>query len=251
MRLPVLVVVLLVSSLAGLGVWAWWFMPKEFVDTVRHVASTRPVEESLEKTPLVGQAVPIAIDLSHRMGADWPAFLGLSGDGHSLETGITPWADKGPKVVWTCAMGEGYAAPAVVLGRAILFDRIGNDVRCRCVHAETGKDLWQFSYPTDYRDKQGYDGGPRASPVSDGEARVYLYGPEGMLHCLRLEDGQLLWKIDVLATFGVVQNIFGVGSTPLIDGDKLLVQVGGSPVGTHRQGFHGSEKQWFVHRGFR
>ena len=213
-------------------------MPREFVDTVRHVASTRPVEESLEKTELVNKAVPLAVDLSQRSGADWAAFLGIHGDGHSLETDIKPWAASGPKVAWTTAMGEGYAAPAIVRGRALLFDRVGNDMRCRCVNSDTGKELWLFSYLTDYRDKQGYDGGPRASPVSDG-ARAYLYGPEGLLHCLRLADGQLLWKIDVLATFGVVQNIFGVGSTPLIDGDKLLVQVGGSPAGSTDKDFMG------------
>src|SRR5262249_50000055 len=32
--------------------------------------------------------------------------------------------------------------------------------------------------------------------------------------------------------FGVVQNFFGVGSTPLVEGDLLLVQVGGSPPGS-------------------
>jgi outer membrane protein assembly factor BamB len=50
--------------------------------------------------------------------------------------------------------------------------------------------------------------------VTDGY-RVYLHGPEGMLHCLRLEDGQLLWKVDTFATFGVVQNLFGAASAAL------------------------------------
>ncbi len=196
------------------------------------------MEESLEKTVLAGKTVPLAVDLSQRPGADWSSFLGINGDAHSSETDIKPWAASGPKVAWTTVMGEGYAAPAVVRGRAILFDREGNEIRCRCLHSDTGKELWQFTYATDYRDKQGYDGGPRASPVSDG-ARVCLYGPEGMLHCLRLEDGRLLWKIDILTTFGVVQNIFGVGSTPLIDGDKLIVQVGGSPPGSTDKDFLG------------
>ncbi|MFT3879018.1 MAG: PQQ-binding-like beta-propeller repeat protein [Gemmatales bacterium] len=231
-----IVLTFLVSALAALGLWAWWFVPKEFVDTVRHVASTRPLAETFAATPLVKSAVPLAADLSQREGVDWPSFLGPTGDGHTTDARLKPWSTQGPKIVWTAEIGEGYAAPSVVRGRVIVFDRINNEVRCRCMHSDTGQELWQFRYPTDYRDKQGYDGGPRASPVSDG-ARVYLYGPEGMLHCLRLEDGQLLWKINILATFGVVQNIFGVGSTPLIDGDKLLVQVGGSPPGSTDKDF--------------
>src|SRR5205085_5707446 len=30
-------------------------------------------------------------------------------------------------------------------------------------------------------------------------------------------------------TFGVIQDFFGVGSTPIVEGDLLIVQVGGSP----------------------
>ena len=32
--------------------------------------------------------------------------------------------------------------------------------------------------------------------------------------------------------FGVVQNFFGVGSTPVVEGDLLIVQIGGSPKGS-------------------
>lgn len=238
MRLPQVVLVFLVTTLAALGLWAWWFMPREFVDTVKHIASTRPIEETFETTALAKAAVPMTVDLSQREGIDWPNFLGPTGDGRTSDVSTNRWPSQGPKIVWTSDMGEGYAAPAVVRGRAILFDRTGNKVRCRCMQSDTGKELWQFRYATDYRDKQGYDGGPRASPISDG-ARVYLYGPEGMLHCLRLEDGQLLWKIDILPAYGVVQNIFGVGSTPLLEGEKLLVQVGGSPAGSTDKDFLG------------
>lgn len=235
-RVPIIVAALILLTLSGLGLWAWWIMPAAFVDSVKHVASTRPVDQAVETTSLVSAVIPLAEDLSQRTGSDWPAFPGPTGNGQVADVEISPWPASGPKVAWSSDIGEGYAAPAIVRGRALLFDRVGERVRCRCLHSETGKDLWQFSYPTDYRDKQGYDGGPRASPVSDG-SRVYLYGPEGMLHCLRLSDGSLLWKIDTLATFGVVQNIFGVGSTPLLVEDQVLVQVGGSPAGSSDKDF--------------
>ena len=75
-----------------------------------------------------------------------------------------------------------------------------------------------------------YDGGPRCSPIVDGD-RVYMYGVEGMLHCHDAATGDVKWKKDVSSLYNVVQNFFGVGSTPVIEGDLLLVMVGGSPDG--------------------
>src|SRR5205823_2411191 len=53
-----------------------------------------------------------------------------------------------------------------------------------------------------------------------------------MLHCVRADDGKLVWKVDTKADFGFVQNFFGVGSTPVVESDLLLVQIGGSPKGS-------------------
>ena len=50
-----------------------------------------------------------------------------------------------------------------------------------------------------------------------------------MLHCFDTKDGSVVWKLDTNKKFGVVQNFFGVGSSPLIVGDDLIVMVGGSP----------------------
>jgi outer membrane protein assembly factor BamB len=95
--------------------------------------------------------------------------------------------------------------------------------------------LWRWEYPSDYIDMYGYNNGPRCSPVVDDD-RVYIYGAEGMLHCLRVTDGQLFWKLDTNKTFGVVQNFFGVGSTPVVEGDLLICMVGGSPASSHDLG---------------
>ena len=98
-----------------------------------------------------------------------------------------------------------------------------------CLRSETGELLWQFEYPTDYEDLYGYDNGPRSSPVVDGD-RVYILGVEGMLHCLNAEEGRVIWKVDTAAKFGVIQNFFGVGSTPVIEGNLLIANLGGSPA---------------------
>lgn len=161
-------------------------------------------------------------------GSDWPGFLGPHGDGTSSETGLTaPWPIGGLPVVWQIGTGSGYAMPAISHGRLYLFDRYANTARLFCLNSETGDKLWGFEYPTEYHDDYGYDNGPRCSPVVDGE-RVYIHGAEGMLHCLDSLDGKLIWKVDTKEKFNIPRSFFGVGSTPVIDGDLLLVQVGGS-----------------------
>ena len=50
-----------------------------------------------------------------------------------------------------------------------------------------------------------------------------------MLRAHRSGDGELVWQVDTVDRFGVVQNFFGVGSSPVIEGDLLIAQVGGSP----------------------
>lgn len=170
-------------------------------------------------------------DLRTRLaGQDWPCFLGPTGDSKSTEKGLlAPWPAHGPPIVWQRPIDTGYGMPSVSRGRLFQFERIKNEAVLICLKSETGEELWRFAYPTEYEDLYGYNNGPRCSPVIDG-GRVYLFGAEGMLHCLRVIDGALLWKVDTQSAFGVVQNFFGVGSTPVIFQDSLIVQIGGSPL---------------------
>jgi outer membrane protein assembly factor BamB len=163
--------------------------------------------------------------------SDWPGFLGPLGTGASPETGIlTRWPQNGLRVLWQAPLGGGYGPPAVADGRLFVAERYDDQARVTCRDAATGAETWHFDYPTDFVDRYGYDGGPRAGVVVDGD-RVYAYGSEGMLHCLRVSDGSLLWKVDTRAAYNVVQNFFGVASAPKVEGDWLLVPVGGSPPG--------------------
>lgn len=173
---------------------------------------------------------PLPKDLRTRLdGSDWPSFLGPTGDSISTEKRIlTPWPKMGPPILWHRRLGEGYGMPAISRGRLFVFDRAGDRARLNCWKSETGEPLWAFEYATDYQDLYGYNGGPRCAPIVDGD-RVYIYGAEGVLHCLRAEDGKLIWRADTIADFRVRQNFFGVGSAPVIEGDLLIAQVGGSP----------------------
>lgn len=172
----------------------------------------------------------VALIASSAPAADWPTFLGPTRDNVSTEKGIiAPWPKDGLKKLWECELGIGYPPPVVAAGKLYHFDRFGDNARLTCREAKTGKPLWKFEYPTDYEDRYGYEPGPRACPVVDGD-RVYLYGPEGLLYCVST-DGKELWKFDTKAKYHFQQNFFGVGSVPAVDGDLLLVPVGGSEKG--------------------
>lgn len=183
--------------------------------------------------PMIAVLVALALqtppDLGTRKaGADWPSFLGVNRDGTSAERGIAPWPIAGPRRVWERPLGESYAAPTIQRGRLFIFDRPGPKFRLACLKAETGDPLWTFEYESDYVDGYGAGNGPRCCPVVDDD-RVYIFGPEGLLHCLTTLDGRVVWKKHTTDDFGVVQNFFGVGSTPIIEGDLLIAQIGGSP----------------------
>jgi outer membrane protein assembly factor BamB len=169
-------------------------------------------------------------DLGTRKGGvDWPGFLGLRHDGTSPEQGLPlTWPPAGPKILWTRELGESYGTCSILKGRAFLFDRQGEEMRLVCLRSETGEELWQYRYPSAYRDGYGAGNGPRCCPVAEGEL-VYVFDPAGVLSCVRAADGKLVWKKDTARDFGVVPNFFGVGSTPVVEGELLIAMIGGSP----------------------
>ena len=149
-------------------------------------------------------------------GNDWAKFLGPTGDGKSSEKNIlTDWSDGKLKLLWKIKTGEGYGMGSVAKGRFYHFGRVENRANLRCLNAVTGVKQWEFTYDSDYQDLYGYDSGPRTSPVIDN-GLVYIYGVEGILHCLDALTGKVVWKQNLNARFGVIQNFFGVASTPVI-----------------------------------
>ncbi len=130
--------------------------------------------------------------------------------------------------MWQVKLGASYSAPVIYRGHLYHFDRYDDLNRLICRESETGRELWRYEYPTTYEDLLGYNNGPRCTPIVDDD-RVYIVGAEGQIHCVSAAAGQLLWKVDTFEKFHVVQNFFGVGSTPVVFGDLLIANIGGSP----------------------
>jgi len=177
--------------------------------------------------------------------SDWPCLLGPTHNEVSPEIHLLREFPKdGPTLVWEIEKGEGYAAPAILGERLVLFHRFQDEEVIECLNALTGARFWRFSYPTKYSDRYGYCNGPRSSPVIGTDA-VFAIGAEGKLHCLELSSGKVRWQHDLLAEFKLKQNFFGVGSTPLVDGDRLIVNVG-APGGPFVTAFdvHTGKQLW-------
>ncbi|MGE3244553.1 MAG: PQQ-binding-like beta-propeller repeat protein [Pirellulales bacterium] len=162
---------------------------------------------------------------------DWPGFLGPHRNGKSDAHGLpAKWPASGPPVVWQTPIGTSYSAPAISGGKLFHFARFGDVERLTCFDAANGDVKWKCEYPTSYSDMLGYNNGPRATPVVDGPL-VFTLGAEGVLQCVNVSTGQMVWRVDTTREFNVVKNFFGVGSSPLVWHDLVIVNVGGSPPG--------------------
>jgi outer membrane protein assembly factor BamB len=159
---------------------------------------------------------------------DWPQILGPHRNGHAAqdEKLAATWPTGGPKLRWSQKIGSGFASVSVAGGKAILFHRDGDEQIVAAFAAPSGKPLWQTKYNTRYVSSISDDNGPRATPVIH-DGRVYCLGADGLLACLSLDAGKEIWTRQLAADFEVPDSYFGAGSTPLVEGDLLLVNVGG------------------------
>ena len=172
------------------------------------------------------RAACLFLALASATASDWPRFLGPSGDGISLETNLAARIPAGGfQVVFDIPIGTGYAAPSVAAGRLILFHRVAGEEIVESRDPASGAQQWRLAYPSSYQDPYGYNNGPRCTPlIADG--RVVTFGAEGKLTAIDLKSGKLLWHRDTATEFQVPEAFFGVGSTPLLEGGKLIVMVG-------------------------
>lgn len=157
---------------------------------------------------------------------DWPQFRGPLRDNISQEKNLLPsWPENGPAVVWSRdGFGEGYSSVALV-GNTLytLGTRQGNETLF-ALDRETGAELWTVSLGRIFQDGQG--NGPRGTPTVDGD-RVYALSAQGDLICVRAEQGEVVWKMNILETFQGNNIVWGISESVLIDGDKLICTPGG------------------------
>lgn len=167
--------------------------------------------------------------MSDRTGEDWPQFLGPRANATSSETGLLEkWGAKGPPLLWSKAIGTGYSAPSILGNQLVLHHRLGDEEIVECFDAPTGRPIWRYAYPSRFVDPYGYNNGPRCSPLLTPDF-CYTFGAEGKLVCLDFKTGKLVWQRDTAKDWDIPPAFFGVGSSPVLEGNILIVMVGGQP----------------------
>ncbi len=145
------------------------------------------------------------------------------------ETGIVQrFPDKQLKIAWRAKIGPGFSGPTVADGRVFVTDRLVEPKqieRVHCFDERTGETLWTFPYDCTYRGV-GYEMGPRAS-VSVDSGRAYSLGAMGNLFCFDAKTGNVVWKHDLNTEYKIRMPIWGISASPLVDGDSVIVQIGG------------------------
>lgn len=160
---------------------------------------------------------------------DWPQWRGPRRDGVWRESGIIEKFDS-PQIPrrWTAPIAGGYSGPTVADGRVYVSDRVTEPEgmeRVHCFRWTDGKRVWTHTYPCEYV-KLSYPCGPRAAIAID-DGRAYALGAVGHFCCLDAATGELLWKKDPVADFQVRRPTWGVAAAPLVEGDLVILQIGG------------------------
>jgi outer membrane protein assembly factor BamB len=182
---------------------------------------------------------------------DWYQFLGPRRNAIN-ECGplATQWPKEGPKQVWKIPCAMGYAGPMIRDGILVLMDRqpapkkkqgeeppatLPDEVT-HGLDAATGKELWKNSYPCDRPANARYNTyGPAATPASvDG--KVVCMGIAGVLRCLELKTGKLIWEKNLATEFSISaakteHGEYNVCASPLLAGGLVIQEICSGGVG--------------------
>ena len=183
---------------------------------------------SREMTRLLMTIVAATLALLGRVAAadDWPFFRGPRNNGASLEAGWTAdWAASGPRVAWRKQIGKGASSFVAVGNRVVTMGNQDDEDHVWCLEAESGREIWKYTYPCKFED-HNYEGGTSSTPTIDN-ARVYSLAYDGQVHCLRLADGHVVWKRNLVDDFGGRYSSWDYAGSPLVTDSLVIFDTGG------------------------
>ena len=158
--------------------------------------------------------------------ANWPQWRGPNRDGISKETGLLKqWPTGGPSLVWKATgAGRGYSSFSIANGKLYTMGLRGDREFVIAFDIATGKEAWATAHGSAFRNDRG--DGPRGTPTIDGD-RLYALGGNGDLSALDARTGKIIWSKNVLREFGGQNIQWGISESPLVLGNKVLVNAGG------------------------
>jgi outer membrane protein assembly factor BamB len=161
---------------------------------------------------------------------DWPQWQGPDRTAVSKETGLLKeWPKDGPPLAWKAVgLGGGDSAPSVAGGRLYGMGTRGNNEVVWALSETDGKEQWatRLGPAVQQRMPQSREG-PGCTPTVDGE-RLYALGMGGELACLQVQDGKVVWQLNLTKEFGGRVPTWSYRESPLVNGDKLICTPGGT-----------------------
>lgn len=155
---------------------------------------------------------------------NWPHWRGPENDGICKETGLpTEWSES-KNVAWKVKMpGMAGSTPAIWGERIFLTSEEDSDLVLMCLDT-SGKELWKTKLSSGrQRFMRGEGNNASPSPSTDGK-HVWAYVGTGDLGCYDFE-GKEVWKFNVQDRYGKFRIQHGMHNTPLLDGDRLYMQL--------------------------
>jgi len=175
-------------------------------------------------------------------GADWPEWRGPARTGASAETGLPEkWSPAGENLAWRVPIG-GRSSPVVFGDHLYLQTSSGAGAtlqeRIICFNADSGKQLWEHRYNMFTSDVPAHRIAWSSPAVDPATGNVFAISGGGLLLSLS-KDGKLLWERSLAEEFGMWTTHGGRMSSPIVDGDQVIVSGltfmwGAAAGGAHR-----------------
>ena len=156
----------------------------------------------------------------------WPSWRGPSQNGVSDQEKLPVSWSRTENVLWRLPLPGPSGATPVVWDDRIFCTSVGEngkDLLLICANT-SGKRLWTRKVGGGNEAVRGDEGNfASPSPSTDGE-HVWTFMANGLLACYD-RDGKEIWKKDMQEEYGAFDIQFGLSSTPILDGDRLYVQL--------------------------
>lgn len=164
--------------------------------------------------------------------AIWSQWRGPTRDGR-CEGPVWParLSDGSLKLLWRVPLEPSYSGP--IVNDNTVFTTATRNKESEVVYAldrESGKQRWRAEWKgamTVPFFAASNGSWIRATPAYDGES-LFVAGMRDVLVCLDAKSGKECWRVDFVAKFGSPLPAFGCVSSPLVDGEAVYVQAGGS-----------------------
>jgi outer membrane protein assembly factor BamB len=185
----------------------------------------QPAVRSLKPVLVFGIGLLVAPTLVARADPDWIRFRGPNGSGISSAKGVPtefglerPGATTAKNLVWKLPLPPGHSSPILWKDRIYLTAYRGDVLSTIAIDRLKGTILWERQAPevkTRIVDKRNNPASP--SPAVEDNA-VYVFFPD---YGLLAYDGagKERWRMPL----GPFNNIYGLGASPVIVGNMLVI----------------------------